>query len=239
MAVFDPTASVPTIDPNKDYYSEYVGEGKKYKDNLAAGRAIAEKDIHIDKVQNEAKALREALTEAERELKTRTSLDEFLSKVKDEGTRSKEPNHGSEPATVSEDKINEIITARLTASEKQRVESQNVSVVQSGLAKVFGSNYVPTLEAKAQELGVGKEFLENLAKTSPKAFFNAIGVNPEQSKSVFNAPQGTVNVPLGNSDIKNYAYYQALKKKIPASEYYSAKIQNEMFAQARKLGDEF
>lgn len=238
--LFDQT-TVPTIDPNKDYYAELVGEGKTYKDNLAAGRAIAEKDLFIERLKAETAAMRDELTKAGNEIKTRTSLDEFLNKVKEaqtsQTTRSTENNQGSEPAALTEDKIADIIEQRLKAKDTNDRQNTNIQVVQEGLKKVFGPNFISVLEEKTQELGVTKEFLDNLARTAPKAFFSTLGINPTESRSVF-APESTISSKVTGA-VKNYAYYQELKKKIGSAEFYSPRVQNEMFEQAKKLGDAF
>lgn len=244
--VFDPNTlieQIETIDPNKDYHSELVGEGKKFADDAALARAKAESDLFIKRLQDENKKVRDELARQAAELKTRTSLDEFLQKVKDGQTA---PTGGSNPDTkpdqtiLNEEKITEIIESRLTAKERTARESANVREVQEGLTKALGGNYVDVLNQKVEELGLDKDTLDALAKRSPKAFFAVLGVTVPAQKTIFNAPNGSVNTPPGHSTgTRNYKYYNELKKKLPADQYYSPAIQNEMFENARKLGDDF
>lgn len=239
-SIFNDPTDFPTIDPEKDYYAELVGEGKKYKDNLAAGRAIAEKDLFIERLKAETQALREETARQTAELKTRTSLDEFLEKVKNQPARSNvEDPPATQPVALNEEKITEIVKSHLTAKELADRQIANINTVTEGLKKAFGPNYVKSLEEKTEELGLSKEFLDDLAKKSPKAFFTALGI-ASQTHSVFTPPDSTVNVS-GRSQgiVKNYAYYKELKKKLTPAEYYSPALQNEMYEQAKKLGDQF
>lgn len=247
--LFDPNTLIETpktVDPNKDYYAELVGEGKPYKDNIAAGRALAEKDLFISRLEAETKAMRDELAKTTSELKTRTSLDEFLEKVK--AAQTKEPietrsssNNQVDQTVLSEEKIAEIVETRLTAKEHQAQEARNVQTVQEGLVKAFGNDYVPQLVKKASELGVSNEFLDNLAKTAPRVFFATLGIAPDTKpdRTIFNAPNSTVTGHQSGGNIKNESYYRALRKKLPPGEYWSPAIQNEKFEMATKLGQDF
>lgn len=241
--LFDPNdliETVKTVDPDKDYYSELVGEGKKFTDNLALARAKAESDLFIERLQNENKKVRDALTKSQSELSTRTSLDEFLQKVKDAQTTPIRQDTPPDNPVLDEDKIAQLIESRLTAKERANLEAGNIRAAQEGLIKAFGQDYVPTLNEKAQELGVSSEFLDNLAKTAPKAFFATLGINPNEQKTIFTPPPNTVIPGRGsNTQAKNYKHYADQRKKLPPEKYYSPEFQNEMFESAKKLGAAF
>lgn len=243
--LFDPPPiEVPeTIDPNKDYHAELVGDGKKYKDDAALARAKAESDAFIKRLENETKALRDALTKAENEVKTRTSLDDFLQKVSQAqneppATRSNPDNHADQ-TVLSEEKITQIVESRLSAKEKASIANSNLRIVTEGLQQALGPNYVQALEAKTQELGLDKETLDNLAKTAPKAFFALIGITAEQKQSIFRQPESSVRSPQSTAGVKNAKYYENLRKTLPASEYWSPRLQNEIFESRKTLGEDF
>jgi hypothetical protein len=64
--LLDQSNSQPTLDENKNYYEELVGEGKKFKDEkeLAKGKWIADEYVKtlersLDEMRNDYKGLRE------------------------------------------------------------------------------------------------------------------------------------------------------------------------------------
>lgn len=246
--LFDPNKlveTVETIDDSKDYLTEYVGTGKKFADASALAKAKAQSDLFIKRMETENKAMRDELTRLSGELKTRTSLDEFLEKVRSAQkeptvTTSNQDNQANEPV-LNEEKIAELIETRLTAKERALQASTNLRAVQEGLIKAYGQDYVPVLSKRAQDLGVDKAFLDNLAQTAPKAFFAALGITLENKQSSIFAPPNTVTSSPSstNSGAKNEKYYQALRKKLSPAEYYAPAIQNEKFEMAKKLGDSF
>lgn len=242
--LFDPNKLIETtetVDETKDYLAELVGEGKKFADANALAKGKAQSDLFVKRLEAENKQMRDELARQAAELKTRTSLDEFLQKVKEQKETGNTPDNQNDQTVLNEEKISQLIETRLTAKEQAAIATANLKTVQEGLVKAYGANYLPNLEARTQELGLSKETLDNLAKTAPKAFFALLGINPDQSKkSVFEAPRGTVNPPHDTHGVtKNYKYYNELRKKLPPDQYWSPAVQNEMFEMAKKMGDEF
>ena len=230
---------LPILDDNKDYYPELVGEGKKFKDNSALAKKAVASDIAILQRERENKALRDEMTNLRNELKTRTSIEEFLDKM----NTSKKPdeNEGTSPAesagSITNEQIEALIEAKLNSKAEESVSDRNFTEVQEGLLKSLGSDYPQKLKVKAQELGLGEKFLNDLARSSPKAFFTVIGVKSEES--VFAPKTKVTSLGSTGSTVKNKKYYDTLKKTLKPEEFWSGKIQNEMFEQAAELGDDF
>ena len=62
--------------------------------------------------------------------------------------------------------------------QQQASQQTNVQQVNAAMQEKFGDNARTHVEQKAQELGVGVEFLSSLAATSPKAFLAYFDTQP-------------------------------------------------------------
>ena len=71
--LFDPT-NAPQLDETKDYLTELVGDGKKFKDvkDLAKGKAFS--DLHIQTLEKTLNQMRE-------ELQTRKTAEELINQI--------------------------------------------------------------------------------------------------------------------------------------------------------------
>jgi hypothetical protein len=240
------------IDPNKDYLSEYVGEGKKFKDPADLAKAKAHSDAFIERLQRELSGVRQ-------ELNTRAKLEELMDRMsatKDstvnansQGTQtSGESNHdGTANKNISPDDIEKVIEARLAKREQEARVQNNVQAVKDRLTSEFGDNYVEELEARTKALGLTREFVSDIAKREPKALFALIGIEqPAMRKAseqdVFSAPPrssvNTASFGIQGSTEKKYTDFEKIRKQDPAR-YWSATVQNELHKQAMKLGEKF
>lgn len=217
------------IDPDKNYLEEYVGEGKKFADAAELARAKAESDAFIERMKRENAELR-------KEVEIRTGLEDFLNqqkvlRTKDSPTQpdNPPPAQRDEPAQPNpvdvETLVNDVISKR-TAAERRE---QNLRQVVDVLRKNYGNGYSKVMEDKAVELGVGKDWLDNLAKEQPKAFLNLVGVSDSPSRQPNPAPAARANPGLGKSDVKNFNYYEAIRKSDPVK---YASLQKEIMQQA-------
>src|SRR4051794_16092193 len=115
--LFNDSDDTPDIDQNKDYFSELVGDGKKYKDSQAAGRAIVEKDAFIERLKAEAHGLRQ-------ELNTRLKLEEVVDRISSASKSPtseqppREPDNGQSASQLSPEDVQALVTKTLTDSEK-------------------------------------------------------------------------------------------------------------------------
>jgi len=233
------------VDPNKDWYSEYVGEGKRYQDEKALARAAAEKDAFIERLKRENAALRG-------ESKAKTTLEELVDQLR-RGPRET-PNSDVTPQTneqVSQktftpEEVQALIRQELDQQTKVRTQQQNIEQVKAKLQEAWGQDYVRKLEQTAKELGVGKDFLQDMAAKAPQAFLRTVGVqqattpkdNPVDLFS--NLPKPSVNTSMyktGDGE-RRKSYYDRLLRE-DRQKYLSKEVQNEMHKQAMKLGPDF
>lgn len=236
----------PIVDPNKDWVSEYVGEGKKFKDVSDLARGKAHSDAFIHRLQKEQEELR-------KELNTRIKLEEFMDRMNSQNSsganqstqtdgQGNQSNGTASNATSTPD-IEQLIEERLAQREAEARAKQNLEISRQKLQEALGQDYQAELEARTESLGLSKEFVANLAKTQPKALFALLGIDGSQKKNddIFAAPRGSVNTSgLGQNvnNEKNWAHYEKIRKQNPAV-YWSTQVQNEIHRQAAKLGERF
>lgn len=235
-----------TIDPNKDYFAELVGDDKPFKTPQALARGKMESNLHIEKLELE-------LAEARKALGTQLTMQDFLDKLEAAKAAGKpDPNGGNQPPNgnsadtnnktpLTQDTVLDIIRQEREAD----VQKANVASVQNALSQVWGADYPNILKSKVAELGVSEKFLQDMAKTHPQAFLKLVGVEGVVEKrqsdiSVFQPPKSSVNTAhnKGNSGERNKSYYDALKKSDPKA-FNSEAVQKQRWEDAKRLGAAF
>lgn len=233
MTIFDDMSDdTVTIDDQKDYVAELVGDGKKFKDVAGLARGKAEADAYI-------RQLTERLDEARKELGSRTSLDDFLKEMKT--LRDPKPNgdHNvvipDSPKIPDDSSLEEKILSILQSQQEKQIGESNIDRVQRVLADQLGDNAKQVINNKAKELGMSVVELQGLAQKSPSAFFRLVGVSEEprlsQTPSLPRSGVNSLAVP-STSGVKNKAYFDKLKQSNPKV-YWDPKTTAEMI-KARK-----
>ena len=230
------------IDPNKDYFAEYVGEGKKFKDERELARAKAEADAHIARVEAENAKFRDEMQQSK-------TIQDFMDQMKSQSSNRQEPgNHPGENETgnagtsVSPEDLDKLINEKLTERQKVERSQTNQTWVMQQLQAKFGREYGQRVSAAAAELGMSKEEMTLLASEKPKAFLRLVDDHqpsaPQQGN--FSPPNSRVNTQVDNSQsgVRKYAYYRNLRKQDPRL-YQSARVQAEMHHNAYKQGAAF
>jgi hypothetical protein len=241
-SVFD---NVPTVDPDKDYLTELVGEGKKFQSERELARAKVESDAFIQRLQGELKGLREDLVK-------RASIEDFLDQMKSMNESPPAGQPRSNPDVVDEPKgsgpspedLEKLIEQHVSKRESQRTAQENLSLVKAEMQKAWGEDYSHKLAAKAKELGVGEEFLNQLAREKPKAFLKLVDAQAQpQRPDLFNPRSTSVDASklatlnAGNNE-QNYSYFDKLRRENP-KEYWNPRTQNAMFKLAKENPDKF
>ena len=126
--------------------------------------------------------LNSKLTERERELEelrsTRVKQDELENLVK-RLTQSND-SANTNAASIDESKIAELVERKLEATQQAQTSSQNRSMVEAALREKFGDEKVgEVLRIKAEEMGLSKQEIADLAARSPKAVLTMFGVSGE------------------------------------------------------------
>lgn len=237
-----------TVDPNKNYYEELVGEGKKYKDNLALARARVEADAHIARLEQEARTRNEDLLEVQNELNARTRMEEIRDQIL-AAKNNQSPSNSSQPngdtrdtdqSGFTKEDISKLVSETMAEAEARRRKEDNVNLVKSKLVEKFGSRYAEVLKNKSHELGLDPKEADRLAENAPVAFLEMLGVNREPTKRGFTPTSSfsTSSVDSSNDVKKTYSYYDNIRKTDKAK-FNSPEIQRERWEMASKLGEAF
>lgn len=242
------------IDPEKDYLTDLVGEGKTYRDEKALARAVVEKEAMIARLKAEKVGIQDALVTKEQELASRVRLEELADRLAvREPTPS--PSNGdmvrrepevreTVPLKNLEEMLDERLNQRLAERDQSRAEAINFNTVQKRLQETLGPNYPNRLREIADQLEVGPEFLNSMAKSNPAAFFRLIGLDGTKAPvETFRAPPSSVMnsdamVHRPSTGLKTQKYYNDLRKKDPAN-FYTTEVQMELHNNALKMGPEF
>lgn len=235
-------------DNSGDYMGQLVGEGKKYATVEEAVKALAHAQTFIETLKSDNAHLKN-------ELQSRITMEEFLER---QNSRSNPPvipsdepkpvvpsaaNVSSAPA-LSKEEVMQIAIEAMKAETTKATRERNVAEAVSQLEAAFGSDYKSKVAAKAQELGVGTEFLSSLAAQSPKALLELVGATKVPARvenNMFAPPPSNRNAaasPAPNSNTRNKAYYDAIRKN-NLNEYLSARVQSQMHKDALALGEAF
>ncbi len=231
------------VDPTKEYFPELVGEGKKFKDPEALAKKVLHADAHIARIEQENRQLREAQNAS-------LTMQEFLDKMEATRTSQVDPNltntnsqNGQNPDQnnlLTKEQVDALINAKLAEINSKTKQESNFDRVVNVLTEQFGPNYSVVLRDRAKALGVGTQFLDNLAKEAPAAFFAAIGVNPEKAPEPARTPAQPLrtNPSQVNQPKKNFAHYEKIRKENFAL-YNSPALHREMMQALAEMGDDF
>ena len=157
----------PVVPPE---LSEYVGAGKKYATIDEVYKAFPNAQKHISTLEEENRVIKE-------ELAKRRTAEELLNDIQSRVT----PQSNGDTTTSKVD-IPDISSLVRQEVERVKIEESykvNQKTVVDELTKVYGDKAREKYAALATELGVTKENLNQLALTSPTAFFKLAGITPQ------------------------------------------------------------
>lgn len=227
-----------TIQTTDVKFEDLVGEGKKYKTQDDAAKAIAEKDRFIQQLQSENAEMRKTVTSVDRS-------QEILDRL--EALKKTEPTAVNEPVTPIVERVvekqgitTEDIEKLLAERERKAQQKRNIETVKQELVKKFGPQYTETLKSLAVSIGATPEYLEGIAAQSPQAFLRLVA--PETSQGSPFTPPSSVTPDRGFQPTagphQKASYYKKLQAENRA-EYFKPSTQNQMYRDAMALKEEF
>lgn len=162
-----------------------VGEHSVYKsvEDLIEGKRNA--DEYIAKLSAE---LKEANATIE-DLKTRSSIVDQLKQIRE----SKMDTENTNTQTLPEDAIKQIALNAMQEANKESEAIANLAACKEAVANI-SSDVELALKNKAKELGCSVEYIESIAKTSPKAFKIMFGIKDTVSFDSVNFLQSSRHV---------------------------------------------
>lgn len=227
---------VVTIDEDKDFLAELVGEGKKFKTPQELARGKAESDRYIETLKGQIASL-------QNEVNTRTSLDGFktmLEQIQTPAPTSVQPSvTPDEKPQLDEAQLESIVQTLLAKREAERAQESNSQMVTRVLEENFGPSTQLVINAKAKELGMSLASMKALASQSPQAFLQLVGATQGQQRPVHGGqvPQGTFRPADGPAPqgARGRSYYENLKRTNPTL-YNDQKTTVQMMNDMAKLG---
>lgn len=194
-------------------------------------------DKHIPKIEGENANLR-------KELDQRLTYEDLMDKInaRQQSTSNQGDNLGEEDnqsgKVLSEADIEKKMDAVFTRKQQEATRLSNTRMAAQELAKVWGQDYVPKLRERARELELSEAYLEQLARDNPKGFLNVVlPKGLDTSVPSYTPPSSSVRSTTStNSNKKNYAYYQNIRKTDPKK--YDMLVR-EMHEEAHKQGEAF
>ena len=236
-----------------EYLSQLVGEGKKYSTPDELAKAYLHADLTIEQFKQSNDHLKE-------ELNKRMTLEDLLKENEDrkqvqpEEVKDDPPAVEPKPEDQDNPKVedaNDDLEAKirdiLNKDRESRTIEENSDQVFKTLMETYGekSKVQEELTRKAEQLGIGVDFLLATGEKSPQALYDLLGIASKQpsnkgaSKGDLNAQAFETHRPNNNGPKPGtYAHYDLLRKEDPRK-YFSAPVQRKMLEDRMKMGDDF
>jgi len=246
MTVFDgennqnsSTAETNNDEGNQSFVKKLVeAKGEQWSDPEVIAKGKWEADNYIEKLEAQNEELKTAADKA-------AKLEELIAKIEKKATEptdvtSQSNSSGADKSNtktpVSEDELQSLVEKALTKREAENTVKQNLEQVNSQLTSLYGTEAEATVQKKAQELGMSKERLQQIASESPTAFFNLMGDKPKDFTPMTQGSVRTESVSMQTPTKRNNAYWQEMRKKNPRE--FNRNI-DKMVEDRQRLGEAF
>jgi len=231
----------PQIDESKNYLEDLVGDGKKFKtaEDLAKGKFLA--DSYVKILERKLDEMRTDYLKVSEENKARAKLEELIDQMnnKTQQLTSSETPPAKEVQTPSLDQIESLVSNKISQVETQRKERENFNLVTNKLKEVYGNDYQLYLNKQTEDLGLSKEFVNDMARKHPSAFIKTFGLDATKSTENFQTPpRNNMGFTPKLPEKRTWSYYQKMKQTNP-NLYYDPKISVQMQQDAIALGEDF
>src|SRR6266576_1462787 len=130
--------NLPEADPNKDYLTELVGEGRKFKDQQALAKSKYEADQYIEILKRRLDEGRAAFLKEREENTTKASLEELTRRIEERLKSSAETEAKTETNQFDSKQIESLVTTKLQEHEATRTETNNFNLVRNKLQERYG-----------------------------------------------------------------------------------------------------
>lgn len=215
----------------------------KWKDKPAEEiiKAKVDSDLYIRELTSTMDQMRQDLLETRNKANEQAKLQDLIDRLENmQHEQVATPNANDVQPSFNPEEIESLVTKKIQETEAQKIASRNFTEVENKLKEKFGSNYKQILQEKVSTLGLSTEDIDSLARKSPTAFFNTLGLN-EHTNDGFTPPprSNTNNVPFTpNVKQRTWSYWQEIRKSNP-QEYYDPKNTLLRIKDAETLGEAF
>jgi hypothetical protein len=165
-------------------------------------KKIENADQHIETLEKENRSFQESQAQAAKE-EEKGLLKQVLEAVKQNGTKAENTTQSSKPE-LNEDEIVDRAVAKLKAELSEAEQEENMNSCMVTAEEVYGEQYLAKVQAKAKEIGMDMDKVDNLAKTAPQAFAQLFLPTTSNQSSSFagGSTNSSVNVNLDNGNDK-------------------------------------
>lgn len=197
------------------------------------------------------------LSEARKEVKLRTSLEDFMDKF--EAQRAQQTNtqvtnpdesstaNNASQSSFSTDDYRKVAEEVFTQKQREQIAATNIRKVSEELYAKWGEHTVDKLKSRARELGVNETWLNSIAQQSPKAFLELVldraPAAPGEPPSTYVPPRTNTNTTstlhTNPAGAKTRKEWNDIRRKMKASEYWTPEVQQKILADMHVLGDKF
>lgn len=243
MDLFDQDKAEPTIDDTDQIPDKYL-ERFKDAEKEAVIREKYKTDRYAESLTQRLDEMREDYLKLREEHMARASLQELVDRLAAGQLTSSDDtpaNEDNDKPTIDLTKIDELVEQKLTQKELERKQTDNFNQVKKKLTERFGRNYQEVLKEQQETLGLSDEYVNSIAKSSPRAFFKLMGLDEEAKDNTFTSPPPSRTRSdsfAPRVEKRTWAYYEKMRKEQPKV-YYSPKTQVQMHKDREELGQEF
>ena len=235
------------IDPTKDYLSELVGEGKKFKDTAELARGKAESDLYIDTLIRGRDQLREDYMKLRDEYTQRAKLEDLINQLSsqknqdgasDEHLNAKQPDN---KPSFDPTQLDSLVSNKILEYENSKKQTENYRMVESKLQERYGESYKAILANQIRDLGISADRVNEMARKEPQLLIRALGLDQPVQTEGFQAPPRSTTRTDGFApkvEKRTWSYYEKMRNEKP-KEYWDPKTQVQMHRDHASLGKLF
>lgn len=206
--------------------------------------AKAKSDLYVRELTSKLDEMREDLLQTRAKANEQAKLEDLLARLETSVNRDNvadtQANDNAQQPPFDMNEIESLVSKKIQETEANKRATDNFNIVQSKLKEQFGNNYVNVLKEKSSELGLSMEDVNTLARKSPNAFFNTLGLNQQSFDNYQAPPRSTTKSETFTPAVKKrtWSYWQEMRKTDPSS-YYDPKQTLQRIKDAETLGDAF
>jgi len=233
------------VDPNKKYFEELVGDGKKFKSTEDLARGKYESDSYIRILEKRLDEMRNDHIRLRDDYNSRARLEELVDQLKNpqlaSSANNQNANEDTDQPKYNPKDVEDMVLNKIEERENSKRQGENLTIVRNKLTERFGKNYQNVLKEQAETLGLSPDDLNALARKSPNAFLRTLGLDRQEVVDNFQTPprsrefSGSFKPTVQK---RTWAYYQNMKKENP-SLYQKPETAVQMQQDYIQLGDEF
>lgn len=217
----DPFKTTSSDDQLDEKLKSLVGENGKYKTQDEALKALVHAQDHIKKLEEDNGTLRttvETTKTVEEILRGMQQKQETPSNETPEETPS--DSQDSDTNIITDDNLRNLIRQHFEEQKNEEKTTQNYQSAINKAAEIWGDKLPEVVQKRATELGVSAEFLQSMAKQSPKAFLDLLGSTDGKADNL----GSNLNSDVNTTAFSNYNKQDSSEDTSPETLFGAARL---------------